>query len=79
MRLIYFQDIFDLTGHIQIESPKELTSALEDNMSVTRNLVTKIVQLGGNSNSKVLQDTAFIECQKAKTEVIRISTFSLLV
>ena len=56
-------DIFDISAHISDLGP-DLVSALEDSMRATRNLVTKVVNLGAGSGGD-----AYIRCQKAQTEV----------
>ncbi|KAJ7045767.1 BRE1 E3 ubiquitin ligase-domain-containing protein [Mycena alexandri] len=60
------RDIFDISSHISDDDAPDLVSALEDNMQVTQNLVTKFVSLRGGSQFS--GEDAYIRCQKAQTE-----------
>lgn len=71
-------EIFDFTLRIQDDSKSDFVKTLEDNMSATQNLVTKLVKTGGGLETILQQDNALKECQKATSEVcytdIAIST-----
>ncbi|KAJ7747309.1 BRE1 E3 ubiquitin ligase-domain-containing protein [Mycena metata] len=60
------RDIFDISSHISDDDAPDLVSALEDNMQVTQNLVTKFVSLG--SRSQLSGEDAYVRCQKVQTE-----------
>jgi E3 ubiquitin-protein ligase BRE1 len=60
-------DIFDISSCISDDDAPDLVSALEDNMQVTQNLVTKFVNLGGDS--QLSGGDAYSQYQRVQTEV----------
>ncbi|KAF8894030.1 hypothetical protein BD779DRAFT_1797962 [Infundibulicybe gibba] len=66
------QDLFDIAAYIQHEPHDRLVTALEDNAKITQTLVTKFVQLGGDSQLNFLQNRSFSDCQRAQTECVAL-------
>ncbi|TFK44380.1 hypothetical protein BDQ12DRAFT_672875 [Crucibulum laeve] len=68
------KEIFDLGSRLEDDPTPELTAALGDTMNTTQTLVTKFVQLGEGSQSRLLQGHAYTECQKAQTECVALKS-----
>ncbi|KAF7315497.1 E3 ubiquitin protein ligase [Mycena indigotica] len=57
------RDIFDISSRISEDDAPELVSALQDNMAVTRNIVSRVANLTPSSGGD-----AYLKCQQAQTE-----------
>jgi hypothetical protein len=60
--------MFNFTTHLQDTFEPDYTQTLADNMTATQTLVTKLAQLGGESQLQM----DLKERQQATTEVMRI-------
>jgi E3 ubiquitin-protein ligase BRE1 len=59
----------DGVGETPAQPPSGLVPVLEDNMNATQTLLTRFIQLGGQSTSFLLRDDFYLSCQRAQTEV----------
>jgi hypothetical protein len=64
-----------MAAHVRGDPGPVFVSALEDNMSVTQTLLTKFMQLGGQTALSLLHSDAYLDRQKAQTEVSHDRTF----
>ncbi|KAF8813812.1 BRE1-domain-containing protein [Phlegmacium glaucopus] len=67
---IYAKELFDLTARIQAEPLQDLAVALGDTVNATQALVTKFVQIDGETQVHILKNEAFPQCQQAQNECV---------
>jgi len=58
-----------LTARIQAEPLQDLTVALGDTVNATQALVTKFVQIDGETQAHIFKSEVFPQCQQAQNEV----------
>ena len=62
-------ELFDLTAHIQTAPLQDLAVALGETVNATQALVTKFVQIDGETQAHIFKNEAFPQCQQAQNEV----------